>query len=198
MEQTFSKYKQPTVIPRIFSSYTPGIQPSEPNSEALAPALPQHGPLRVDHRSPMLTADPATVHPSQQASNQNLHYRSPTPPPHQLNPTTDLTKSNEIKRVIADAQKHYSNGPMWGVAARPPITFDEGDDFSDALARGGEGIADMGGEKVDDHNGWVERRMGEAEGGRGEDGRSKDERGGEKKNRDTRYDWFRRGDIWNV
>lgn len=34
---------------------------------------------------------------------------------------------------MADAQRDYDNGPMWGVATKPPITFDGDEDYGDVL-----------------------------------------------------------------
>lgn len=55
---------------------------------------------------------------------------SPQPAADRFHDDTNMEKDHEIKKVLATTQDHNSNGPMWGVASRPPITFNEDDDFS--------------------------------------------------------------------
>lgn len=95
------------------------------------PSLPAH----------LFTA--AILPPATTSSTTEQHrYTSPPPPPKHFNPSTDLGKDKAIKRVISATQNNNDNGPIWGVASRPPITFDGDEDYSGALTGGGVGVED--------------------------------------------------------
>ncbi|KAK5953601.1 hypothetical protein OHC33_005545 [Knufia fluminis] len=91
-----------------------------PASQSLPP--PQFHPIRL------LTT---VIEPTESTTNvESLRYTSPPPPPKHINPSTDLEKDNQINTIISKAQRKYDNGPLWGVATRPPITFDGSEDYS--------------------------------------------------------------------
>lgn len=71
--------------------------------------------------APRSLPPPANIASGQDAS--SLRYKSPEPAAKQINPDTDFRKDAELKRITADTQRDISNGPMWGVAAAPPIDF---------------------------------------------------------------------------
>lgn len=63
----------------------------------------------------------------------SLEYRSPVSSPRPINTTIDVEKDLAVKSVMIEARKTYGNGPMWGVAAPPPITFNGTEDYNEVF-----------------------------------------------------------------
>lgn len=60
---------------------------------------------------------------------ETLQYTAPKPLPRPVNPTLDIDKDLAVKSAMVEARKTYGNGPMWGVAAPPPMSFSGTEDY---------------------------------------------------------------------
>lgn len=67
-------------------------------------------------------------------ADRSLEYTAPKHLPRPTNPTLDVDKDLAVKSAMVEARKTYGNGPMWGVAAPPPMTFDGTEDYDKITA----------------------------------------------------------------
>ncbi|KAK5089794.1 hypothetical protein LTR70_006168 [Exophiala xenobiotica] len=168
---------------------------------------------------------PAVNTPS--STTEQPRYTSPPPPPKHFNPSTDLEKDEAIKRVISATQNNNDNGPIWGVASKPPITFDGDEDYSGVLTGGGGGFDNdteqRGLSQARDRSGTVTVEETEAgvqsagaiersargsvnndndnqnreAAGKGKE-REKEKEKGQEQEKEKPRGWFAYGSIWNV
>lgn len=114
------------------------------NHIALAPpqthAAPNRPPSLQNISTDLCLPPPPSVPAHLFTATSQDRYTSPPPPPRHFNASTDLEKDAAVKRVISTTQNNNDNGPMWGVASRPPITFDGDEDYSGALSGDGVGV----------------------------------------------------------
>lgn len=110
-----------------------GDQPSQAATQQ-ASATPDRRESKTSSLLEEYRTQNKTHQTPRESSVQDLRYRSPPQSPTRFRPDTDMEKDAHGKRIISDAQKTYRNGPMWGVATQPPVTFGQGEDYSDVSA----------------------------------------------------------------
>ena len=105
--------------------------------DLLSMAVPDQSPVEPLHLANYATLEDGNSNATQPRPAQSETRRIQSNEPYRsLNPDIDQAKDFEIKKVVAKTQETNDNGPMWGVASKPPITFSEDDDFSHDLASG--------------------------------------------------------------
>jgi len=196
------------------SNQTHPPQPPTQTAQIAPPSLPTH----------LFTLGilPPAIH-TPSSTTEQPRYTSPPPPPKHFNPSTDLEKDEAIKRVISATQNNNDNGPIWGVASRPPITFDGDEDYSGDLTGGGAGFENdtvqRGLSQARERSGTVtaeEAGAGiQSAGATGSNargrvdndndnqnreaaGKGKEKEKGQEQEKEKPRGWFAYGSIWNV
>jgi len=213
----------PSEVKSLVGLGASNINENDSNHITLAPprihAAPNRPPSLQSISTDLCLPAPPSVPAHLFTATSQDRYTSPPPPPKHFNASTDLEKDAAVKRVISTTQNNNDNGPMWGVASRPPITFTGDENYSGALSGGVEARMDDGGDQrgpsttragtgpgaviAEEEGTAIQKSSAVRSDARGTvDGGNEDEAEaparGTGKEKDKPRGWFGEGSIWNI